>query len=166
MKNIRPVHRSVWVRSVPNSKSTRLLRVYHFWTCCRPVKGVYSDSRTSSETGQFSVEVEICKTTPDFAKIHRICTKSGRICWDMAGFWWDLARSRRSSQTWRDLSGSHRYQAISRLIGLKPPVKRSHRQKTTTFFGDNMVGLIFSVFYDQTRQLIRWSRVLGAATRR
>ena len=81
--------------SVPNPKPTRLLRVYHFWTCRRPVKGVGSDGWTSSETNLFSVRVEICKTTLDFAEIHRIYTKSGYIGWDLARFQWDLARSRR-----------------------------------------------------------------------
>ena len=68
----RPVHGSVRVGFMPNPERTRLLRVYHFWTRRRPVKGFGSDGRTSPETDRFSVRVEICKTTPNSTEIHRI----------------------------------------------------------------------------------------------
>ena len=72
----RPVHGSVWVGFVPNPESTRLLRVYHFWTRRRPVKGFGSDGRTWPEIDWFSVGVEICKTTPNSTEIHRILLNS------------------------------------------------------------------------------------------
>ncbi|KAK9992209.1 hypothetical protein SO802_027194 [Lithocarpus litseifolius] len=54
----KPVHGSVRVGFVPNPEPTRMVRVYHFWTRRRPVKGVGSGGRTSPETGRFSVGVE------------------------------------------------------------------------------------------------------------
>lgn len=92
----------------------------------------------------------------------------------MAGSRQELARSQRDqaesrqdlAESRQDLTESHRDQSISRLIGLKLPAKRSHRRKRTTFPDVMRSDRFFSVFYYQTRQPTRRSRVLGSATRR
>ena len=77
------------------------------------MKGVGSGGWNSSNTGRSSVEVETFETKLDFAEIHWIWSRLGRICRDLVGSQRDQAESQ------RDLDGSRRDKPKSQLIGPK-----------------------------------------------
>ena len=112
---------------MPNPEPTQSVRVYHFWTRHRLVKGVGLGGWNSSNTSRSSVGVETFETKLDFAKIHRIWSRLGRICRDLVGSRKDLDGSRRDQAesrrdligSQRDLGGSRRDKPKSQLIGPK-----------------------------------------------
>ena len=91
------------------------------------MKGVGSSGWNSSNTGRSSVEVETFETKLDFAEIHWIWSRLGRICRDLVGSQKDLGGSQRDQAesrrdligSQRDLDGSRRDKPKSQLIGPK-----------------------------------------------
>ena len=131
------------------------------------MKGVGSGGWNSSNTGRSSIGVETFETKLDFAEIHRIWSRLGRICRDLVGSCKDLNGSRRDqAESRRDLGGSCRDKPRSQLIELK-------RRRSTPIGGEQLLFWCKysrigwgSDFFAQIRHPTRRYRVLETETRR